>query len=264
MPDFDRFAHYYDADMGGFAADLPLYRELARRVDGPILDAMCGTGRVVVVLAQAGFETVGLDIAPAMIRIGEAKCAALGLDHGVRFVQGDVRVVDLHERFGLVLVPMNSFMHLETVADQLAALRTIRRHLLPDGLLVLDLFNPDPSDLMADQGVLLYERAFTGENGQMVQKYVLRRTDMAAQRQTVEFIYDELDAEGRVTRRALPFVMRWLYRFEAEHLLARAGFEVEAIYGDYDLAPYESASPQLIVIARGADRAAYDSPYVPD
>jgi hypothetical protein len=44
--------------------------------------------------------------------------------------------------------------------------------------------------------------------------------------------------------------MRWLYRFEAEHLLARAGFELEAVYGDYELGPFTSDSPQLLLLAR--------------
>jgi SAM-dependent methyltransferase len=247
--EFDRFARFYDADMGDFAEDLPFYRELARRADGPILDAMCGTGRVVVPLAQAGFPCVGIDIAPAMVRALAHKIDAYGLQRRLRATQGDVRSFDLPERFALILVPLNSFMHLESTADQLAALQSIRRHLRPDGTLVIDLFNPDPRDLMTDQGVLVHERTFTLD-GQQVQKYVLRRTDAANQRQQVEFVYDQIDAQGRVSRYALPFVMRWLYRFEAEHLLARAGFAIEAIYGDYELEPYGSDSPQLIVVAR--------------
>jgi SAM-dependent methyltransferase len=251
-PNFDLFAHYYDADMGDFADDLPFYRELARRVEGPVLDAMCGTGRVIVALARAGIQTVGLDIAPAMVRIVERKIADQRLSRRLRAVEGDVRSFDLPERFGLALAPLNSFMHLETVADQLAALRAIRRHLAPGGLLALDLFNPDPRELLADQDVLIYERTFQSAEGRPVQKFVLRRTDVAEQRQSVEFIYDELHEDGRVLRRRMPFVMRWLYRFEAEHLLQLAGFTVEAIYGDYDLEPYASASPQLLIIARGA------------
>lgn len=252
MPDFNAFARYYDADMGAYDDDLALYRELARRTDGPILDAMCGTGRVIVPLAQAGFRTAGLDIALEMIRAVERKTAALKLADRVRAVQGDIRSFDLRTQFGLALVPLNSLMHLETVADQLAALQALRRHLAPGGVLVLDLFNPDPRELMADQGVLVHERTFQTEAGNLVQKFVLRRTDWAEQRQTVEFIYDELNADGQVLRRALPFVMRWLYRFELEHLLARAGLVVEGVYGDYDLEPYTSASAQLIVMARGA------------
>ncbi len=249
MPDFDAFAQYYDADMGQFSDDLPLYLELARRADGPILEAMCGTGRVVVPLAEAGFQAVGLDIAPAMVHAVERKIAERSLAKRLRVVQGDVRTFELGERFGLALVPLNSFMHLETVDDQLAALRRLERHLQPGGLLVIDLFNPDPQELAGDQGVLVHERTFVSAERHCVQKYVLRRTDWAAQRQTVEFVYDELAPDGSVRRRVLPFVMRWVYRFEVEHLLARAGLHLEAVYGDYDLAPYESGSPQLIVVA---------------
>lgn len=252
MPNFDLFARYYDADMGDFTDDLPLYRELARRNDGPVLDAMCGTGRVVVALAKAGVQVIGLDISQEMVQIAQGKCKAHGLERRLRVVQGDVRSFELDERFDLVLVPMNSFMHLETVEDQLAALQRLKQHMTPDGLLVLDLFNPDPRDLMTDQGVLVYERTFTAQSGQPVQKFVLRRTDAANQRQMVEFIYDELQEDGRVMRSALPFVMRWLYRFELQHLLARVGLVIDAIYGDYDLEPYDSDSPQMIVIARGA------------
>ncbi|HEX6291007.1 MAG TPA: class I SAM-dependent methyltransferase [Herpetosiphonaceae bacterium] len=251
MPDFDRFARYYDADMGSFADDLPFYRELARRSDGPILDAMCGTGRVIVPLAQAGFQSVGLDIAPAMVAAVERKLTRRRLGERLRVVQGDIRSFELAERFGLILVPLNSFMHLETVDDQFAALRSIKRHLQPGGMLVLDLFNPDPRDIMADQGALVYEHTFTSAEGLAVQKYVVRRTDWAEQRQTVAFIYDELQADGRVVRSVMPFVMRWLYRFEVQHLLACVGLNVEAVYGDYDLEPYTSDSPQLIVTARG-------------
>jgi SAM-dependent methyltransferase len=252
VSDFDRFARYYDADMGGFADDLPLYRELARRNDGPVLDAMCGTGRVIVPLAEAGFQAVGLDIAPDMVRVVERKIAERELARRLRVVQGDVRSFALAERFGLVLVPLNSFMHLETVDDQLAALWTLKQHLHPAGRLVLDLFNPDPRELLADQGVLVHERTFATDDGTQVQKYVVRRTDFAAQCQAVEFIYDELAEDGRVVRRVLPFVMRWLYQFEVQHLLARVGLRVEAMYGDYDLEPYTSDSSQLIVIAHEA------------
>ena len=249
MPDFDTFARYYDADMGSFDEDLPLYRELARREGGPVLDPMCGTGRVLVSLAQTGSACSGVDIAPAMVELVEHKIRQHKLEGRLRVATGDVRSLELDERFGLVLVPLNSFMHLETVADQLAALRSIRRHLRPDGLLVLDLFNPDPRELTADQGVLVREHSFELA-GTTVDKWILRRSDWAAQRQEVEFVYDCVDAGGVLRRRSLPFVMRWLYRFEAEHLLARAGFEVEAEYGDYELGPFTSDSPQLLLLAR--------------
>ncbi|KPV49296.1 methyltransferase type 12, partial [Kouleothrix aurantiaca] len=60
----------------------------------------------------------------------------------------------------------------------------------------------------------------------------------------------ELDADGRVRRSVLPFPMRWLYRFGLEHLLARAGFALEAVYGSYELDEYDSTSDLLLAVAR--------------
>ena len=47
------------------------------------------------------------------------------------------------------------------------------------------------------------------------------------------------------------FAMRYLFRFEAEHLLARAGFAVEGVYADYDRSPYGANYPgELIFVAK--------------
>jgi hypothetical protein len=44
--------------------------------------------------------------------------------------------------------------------------------------------------------------------------------------------------------------MRHLFRFELEHLLARCGFEMEAIYCDFNRRPYGAIYPgELVVIA---------------
>ena len=41
--------------------------------------------------------------------------------------------------------------------------------------------------------------------------------------------------------------MRYLFRYEVEHLLARCGFEVEALYADYDKSPYGSKYPGELI-----------------
>lgn len=251
MTDFDPFARFYDADMGSFEDDLPLYFEFAYRTEGPVLDAMCGTGRVLVPLAEQGYAVTGLDVSAAMLRLTQRKAEERNLESRMHLVQGDIRSFDLEQQFGLVVVPLNSFMHLETIDDQLAALQCLRQHLRHDGLLVLDLFNPTPQELLGDQGVLVHERTFLLDQCE-VQKYIVRRTDWGAQRQLVEFIYDERAADGLLRRHVLPFTMRWSYRYELEHLLIRAGLEIEAFYGDYDLDPYTSGSPQLIAVAHRA------------
>ena len=48
----------------------------------------------------------------------------------------------------------------------------------------------------------------------------------------------------------MPFETRYLWRFEAELLLGKAGFTLEALYGDWDANPFESASDRMILVAR--------------
>lgn len=248
--DWDRFARLYDDDYGDFTDDLELYLPFAERTGGPILEVMCGTGRVLLALAQAGHTAVGVDISRAMVGIARAKIEAAGLVDRGRAAEGDIRALALPEQFALALVPMNSFMHLETTADQIAALQALRRQLKPDGALLLDLFNPDPRELTADEGLLVHAKSFRSAQDHEVQKWVLRRTDWAAQTHYVEFLYDEIGVDRIVRRDVLPFTMRWLYRFELEHLLSSTGFEIEALFGSYDLDDYSSDSDRLIALAR--------------
>ncbi len=248
--DWDRFTRLYDDDYGDFADDLELYLPFAERTGGPILESMCGTGRVLLPLAQAGFQVVGVDISEAMIDRARAKISAAGLGARARAEVGDIRALRLAERFMLALVPMNSFMHLSTGPEQASALRAIRGHLRPSGLLILDLFNPDPRELIADQSVLVHAKSFTSSEGREIQKWVLRRTDFADQTHYVEFVYDEIGPDRIVRRDVLPFTMRWLYRFELEYLLKSAGYVVEAWFGSYELDDYSSDSDRLIAVAR--------------
>ena len=50
---------------------------------------------------------------------------------------------------------------------------------------------------------------------------------------------------GMVSR----FRMRWFYRFEVEHLLARCGLGIETIYGNFDRSGFDRESPEMIFVA---------------
>lgn len=249
MSNYDPFARYYDADFRDYHDDLPLYRELARRTGGPLLELMCGTGRVLLPLAEDGHALTGVDLSPAMLAIARAQLAEAGLVDRVSLIEGDVRDVALPaEHFALAFVAVNSFMHLESVRDQLACLSNVRRALTRRGLLVLDLFSPDPHELLREDSRLVLDRDYQLD-GRHVQKFVAIDSDIAAQLSRVTYIYDETDGDGRLTRRTMCFNLRWLYRFELEHLLARAGFSLRNLYGSYDLDEYGAGSPRLIAVA---------------
>ena len=66
-----------------------------------------------------------------------------------------------------------------------------------------------------------------------------------------ELIYHVTHPDGHEETLTHRFPMRYLFRFEAEHLLARCGFAVEQVYADYDGSAYGSKYPgELIFVAK--------------
>lgn len=252
MSEYEAVARFYDADHSGFADDLPFYRELARRTGGRVLEVMCGSGRLLAPLAQAGLRLTGTDSSPAMLNLARARVATAGVAARVTLEAGDIRSDTPSGSYNLAFVALNGFMHLVTVDEQLAALQRMRDALAPGGLLALDVFNPHARALADCNGELTLDRVFRLENGNRVHKFVAQRADLAEQLNYVTFFYDECDESGMVRRTSQHMTLRWHYRYELEHLLERAGFRVEAVYGSYDLDPLRADSDTMLVVAHRA------------
>lgn len=246
---YDQFAAYYDADFADYDEDVLFYREMARRSGGPILELMCGSGRLLRPLAEEGLPLTGVDSSPAMLARARSRLAAAAQAAQIQLIEADVRSADLPAaHFALAFVAVNSFMHLHTISDQLAALAVARRALRRRGSLIIDLYNPEPGRLLNEDNRISLEHSFSIE-GRSVHKLVAVDSDPASQLSHVTYFYDEIDADGAVSRRTVQFSMRWLYRYELEHLLARTGFSLQHLYGSYDLDDYTAASPRLIAVA---------------
>lgn len=223
---------------------------------GPVLEVGCGTGRVLLPTVRAGVPVVGLDLSLPMLAVCRQRLAAEPDEVRTRadLVQADMRDFDLGRTFPLVTTPFRSFQHLLTVADQLAALGSIRRHLQEGGRLILDLFNPWLERLVADD--LGRETGSEPEFEMPDGRRVLRRErtvsrDLANQVVQVDLVYHLTWPDGRSEELVHRAVLRYLFRYEAEHLLARAGFEVETVWGDYERRRFGTATPgELILLAR--------------
>jgi SAM-dependent methyltransferase len=80
---------HYDRLFGPGYVDFWLSR--AQAAGGPVLELGCGTGKLAVPLAEAGFSVVGLDNSPALLEF------AAGKSDAVRWIDGDMRSFDLDE-----------------------------------------------------------------------------------------------------------------------------------------------------------------------
>jgi SAM-dependent methyltransferase len=236
--------------------DVAFLVDAALASGGPVLEAGCGTGRVLIPTARAGVEIVGLDLSPHMLAVCRERLRreSREVQSRVQLVQADMRDFDLARQFRLVTMPFRPFQHLTTVDDQLSCLASIRRHLMVGGRLILDLFNPSLEALTSDTvgQETGEEPEFTTPDGRrVVRRHKIVSRDRAHQVNEVELIYYVTHPGGREERLVHAFPMRYLYRFEAEHLLARGGFEVEALYADYEKSPYGSKYPgELIFVAK--------------
>jgi hypothetical protein len=153
-----------------------------------------------------------------------------------------------------VTLPFRPFQHLTTVEDQLACLGCIRRHLAEDGKMILDIFNPKLESLVQlNFGQELSEEPeFTMPDGRkVIRRHKVASRDVPNQINYVELIYYVTYPDGRQERLVQAFPMRYMFRYEAEHLLARAGFAVEHLYADYDKSPFGSKYPGELIFVAG-------------
>lgn len=249
--EMDRIARFFDDEYADYDEDLELLEAYAERTGGPLLELGCGTGRALVWLAEAGHAITGVDNSHAMIMRAQQKIEWGGLGKLARLVQGDFSAADLGEPAAFAFALMNTFLHLPDTRSQLAALRHWRAALMPRGLLLIDVFNPDVALLSAMDGRLEWDRSWEQrEPPATVMKFVTRVADPAEQLVTVNHIYDEISPDGALRRTVAAFDLRYLWRFEAELLLDKAGFELEAIYGDWRGTEYGSDSERMILVAR--------------
>jgi SAM-dependent methyltransferase len=249
--EFDPIARFYDVFYGERDDDVPMYRDFALAADGPILEIGCGTGRVLIPLALEGYHVTGLELSEAMLATARAKANRAGIDDQVSLIQGDMRDFEIPARYALAIIPINTFMHCYDTQQQLACLRCIHRHLQPGGQLVVDVYHPDLQALLESDGRLVSEgTVLDPETGHTIHRFYTRRLDLAAQTQHITFILDEIDSTGAVSRTLFPFRMRFVYRYEMELLLHAAEFNLEMVYGSYDLEPFEGSSEKMIFVAR--------------
>jgi SAM-dependent methyltransferase len=246
---YETVARYYDAEVGDKTDDLLLYSRLAEEYGAPIFDVGCGTGRVLLHLAQEGYQVHGIDDSEQMLERLENKLNALPhLKEYVTYTQGDVLKLNSDKKYKMVLCTYNCLMHFHTQEKQIQLLQRLHSITDEDGLLVLDLPNAGEVFATQDTDAILLDRKFIEpESGHLVMVSSVSYMDRTTQLLQVDWIYDEIDAEGIVRRLIAPHVLRYYFYPEIKLLLERTGFEVVEVYGGTDEEPFEDGCERMII-----------------
>jgi len=242
---YGKIAEMYDGDYALHrtpSGDVEFYVEEAKRSGGPVLELGCGTGRVLVPTAEAGIDICGLDLSETMLAKARVKRDGLNLH------RGDMRSFDLGRRFRLITIPFRALSHVDTAEDHLRVFANVRKHLEDDGRFVFDVFFPSYEHLAQDDtDTLGFERE---ENGRKIRRYFSTQRHASTQMMDCRFRWEIEEASGAVEEFSEEFTMRWFFRYELEHALARSGFRVESLWGDFDRSPLHDDSKEMIFSAR--------------
>jgi len=224
----------YDIVYADIVADVEPHVALLRGARGRALEVCCGNGRLLLPVVAAGIACDGLDLDPNMLASLRQKLAARALT--ATLFPGDMRDFSLRDRYALITIPFNSFLHNLTQADQLKTLRCCRHHLEVGGRLVMSIFHPSLDKLMkwsgaeelmkelplGDGRVKIFDRADDDRVEQV--RHIARRIEFS-------------DASGHVTRREqVAFDLRYVFKPEMELLLHVAGFsrwEARPLFAGY-------------------------------
>jgi SAM-dependent methyltransferase len=247
-PDF--VARFYDlvyAEMRD-GVDNDYYLRKMEEADGPVLEIGVGTGRLFSRALERGVDAYGIDLSPVMIARCQEKLPAnkrerVWVDDAVR-LQSD-------RRFALVVAPFRVLSHVESPDDQRRLLDAVHGALRPGGGLIFDVYVPNLKLLLEG---LPETTDFEGEHapGLKLRRIVASsRADLSRQTNHVRmsFIWDEGAGEHRGD---WEFDMRFFFRFELEHLVARSRLDLEAIHGDFDEGPLTADSREYVVVCRRA------------
>jgi SAM-dependent methyltransferase len=209
---------------------------------GETLDIGSGTGRIALPLAERGVRVTCIEPSPAMRREFERKLAQRpDLAARIRLIAADARSFDAGRTFPAAFLS-GTFDHFLDDEERQSSLTNIARHLVPNGLLVFDVF----LGLMKDSSLAPAGRATMGEAE--VRRYVGGRVLPNGKMEThlVFEVCRENTLLECIAERSLVGITT---RDGVHQILAEAGFAVQHEWSTYGFAQYEAGDPLLIVEA---------------
>ncbi|MBR6707303.1 MAG: class I SAM-dependent methyltransferase [Clostridia bacterium] len=214
------------------------YLDLARRYGSKgVVDVACGTGAVLLYLAERGIDVDGTDISEEMCRVAGDKAKRLGLK--LNIIPADMTAFSSGRKYSLAIIARSGFMHLPTQDLQEKALSNLREQLLPGGVLTLNTFDPWPP-MQAEQmrttpDDFTFRLEYVNSAGNREKIWNAITYDPYTQQMFGNWKLEELGPDGGViAERIRPLRMRQTTRWEILLLSRLCGFEVTDIYRGYN------------------------------
>jgi ubiquinone/menaquinone biosynthesis C-methylase UbiE len=138
--EYKKLPEFFDAHNIGDDTELKnsVVEKLLKKYNAKtILDLTCGTGSQVLFLAKRGYEIIGSDFSPDLLKIARKKAKEAKLN--LRFIDGDMRTIKVGN-FDAAITMFNAVGHL-TKSGFEKAIKNINKNLKDGGIYVFDIFN---------------------------------------------------------------------------------------------------------------------------
>ena len=247
---WDEYAPFYDWENARTLGrrDVGFWTRVIAPAKGPVLELGCGTGRITLPLARSGAHVVGIDrSAPMLARAHRRRRARAGTP--VELVRGDIRFLPFaDEQFDMVLAPYGILQSLTRPRDLTATLQAVARVIKPNGLFGIDLV-PDVPQWREYRNKVTF-RGTLGRSTRLTLTESVHQ-DTARGLTTFEQQYQAVRNGVTATHR-FDLTFRTVSVKQMAAKLARAGFFVEAVLGDYRGRPWDDRADVWILLARRA------------
>ncbi len=209
---------------------LKLLDELQLPSDAYCLDLACGKGRHARFLSEQGFKVCGVDLSENSIQFASQWC-----NDNLYFDVHDMREVYKKNAYDAVFNLFTSFGYFDSDSDNLRVLDSIHQMLCDKGILVIDFLN-------AEKVVSNLVKSET--------KYIDGVTFKIKRWVEDGHIYKQIDIHDEGKELSFTERVQALYRSDFERMLEAKNFSVKNVFGSLDLAPFQDAtSDRLVIIA---------------
>lgn len=239
---FDQVADIYD-DYVNVDFDIPFFLKQTEHCHQPILELMCGTGRVSIPLLKQGRRLVCVDYSQGMLNRFAEKIKNEEFD--VELVNADVSNLLLNKEFDMILLPFHSLQEIISKEMQLQALTAIHRHLSDNGTFICTLQNPKLRLANADGAIRTMGKYKVND----AKNLVISFSNLYQNGIVTGFQFFELyDMQNRlIEKRVLEICFRPIPFDEFNEMLNKTGFKLQKVYGGYDDSTFDiDKSPFMI------------------
>lgn len=215
-------AKWYDRLLKNEGKDIDLYLSKIQKTGSPVLELACGTGRLILPIAEAGFTINGLDLSTDMLDICEQKLKQKSLS--AELINSDFALYEKPDYYQTIFISGGSFQLLTDYEQVKKTLAVIYKNLKPGGSFLFDIFNPLQDLKSNNEGVWKIGRIAESDNNEklVVTQNISYDTDEQVLSGHYKYELYEQDLLKQTVMDDLS--LRWFGRYEIQMLLENAGF----------------------------------------